>query len=398
MIHYDIALSFEHCVRFTHQVFHPDNTTLSEVLGSQSSSGKVLLCLDSGLSEGQPALLGAIPAWFQERPGLQLVSEPLVLPGGEQAKNDWSLVERLWMQIHRHGLCRHSYLLAVGGGALLDLAGFAAATAHRGIRHVRLPSTTLSQADGGVGVKNGVNRFGRKNWVGVFQVPFAVINDLSLLQSLPPRSCRSGLVEAVKVALIRDAAFFDQIESMAGDLAALRPEAVEQVVRRSAEWHTRHIATGGDPFELGSARPLDFGHWSAHKLEPVTGFRLLHGEAVAVGMAIDVLYSALAGLLPESTALRILELLERLGFRLYDPALEESSQGRLVVLDGLDEFREHLGGALTITLLEDIGRAREVHTMDENLILQSLARLKQRDIEREAARQPVPRDEAGHPA
>jgi 3-dehydroquinate synthase len=141
----------------------------------------------------------------------------------------------------------------------------------------------------------------------------------------------------------------------------------------------RQIAHGGDPFEMGSARPLDYGHWSAHKLEMLTRNALRHGEAVAVGIALDACYSVLAGLLPEGEELRIARLLERLGFRLWDDALNlRDETGTRRVLAGLKDFQEHLGGELTITLLASIGRGVEVHTMDDALIQQSIQWLRTR--------------------
>jgi 3-dehydroquinate synthase len=137
----------------------------------------------------------------------------------------------------------------------------------------------------------------------------------------------------------------------------------------------------GDPFELGSARPLDFGHWAAHKLESLSSNRLRHGEAVAIGIALDTLYSAHTGLLRPAAAEAVLALLERLGFRLWDEALDRVSgdDGRPDVLAGLAEFREHLGGELTITLLRDIGRGVEVNEMDPNAVIQALRTLRHRD-------------------
>ena len=145
----------------------------------------------------------------------------------------------------------------IGGGAALDLVGFAASTAHRGVRLVRFPTTTLSQGDGGVGVKNGINYFGKKNWIGTFSVPDAVVNDFSFLRGLPKSQKRAGFVEAVKVALIRDRSFFEQIEERADELSQFDEEAMRHVIRKSAALHLDHIASSGDPFERGSARPLD---------------------------------------------------------------------------------------------------------------------------------------------
>ncbi len=182
---------------------------------------------------------------------MKLVGPPLVIEGGERAKNSSIHVAEIHSQIDRHHLDRHSYLIAVGGGALLDVAGFAAATAHRGVRHVRIPTTTLSQADSGIGVKNGINAFGKKNFIGTFAPPHAVINDFNLLATLEPRDKRAGYVEAVKVACIRDAKFFDEIERDAEKLAAFEPAAMKRLIHRCAELHLDHIATGGDPFEAG---------------------------------------------------------------------------------------------------------------------------------------------------
>lgn len=267
---FPITLQHEHRLIFTRDVFAPDNLTLAQTLSPREPGEKVraLVVWDAGLETAFPGFAEKITRWFAARgEALQLAAPPLALPGGERIKNDFSQLEVVWKAIEAAGLCRHSYVVAVGGGAVLDLVGFAAATAHRGIPLVRLPTTSLSQGDGGVGVKNGVNFFGKKNWLGAFGVPHAIINDLSLLHGLPVRERRVGLIEAVKVALIRDAAFFEFIAARVPALAKFEPEAFEAVIRESARQHMEHIATAGDPFERGSARPLDFGHWAAHKLE-----------------------------------------------------------------------------------------------------------------------------------
>ncbi|GAG25533.1 unnamed protein product, partial [marine sediment metagenome] len=260
--------------------------------------------------------------------------------------------------------------------AFLDLVGFAASTAHRGIRHIRVPTTTLSQGDGGVGVKNGVNYFGKKNWVGTFTIPFAIINDLNFIRTLADGAKRDGIIEGIKVALIRDRGFFEDIEKNAAALASLDEDALEMVILRSAEQHVDHIATAGDPFELGSARPLDFGHWVAHKLEQISGFSIGHGEAVAIGMAVDLLYSVRKGILAEETCERVLALIEGVGFALYaDELLRRDDAGQWAILRGLEEFREHLGGELTVTLVPAIGEKLEVHEMDVQLVLEALHEL-----------------------
>ena len=383
MIERRVSLSLPHRVFFTEGVFDPAQTLLRDVLCPAEAEAnrvrRVLIVLEKAVAAGQPGLEAAIRAWFAAQDGLLVLAGLRIISGGEPCKNDRPLVEELWAAINDAGIDRHSYVIAIGGGAVLDLVGFAAATAHRGIRLVRMPTTTLSQADGGVGVKNGVNHFGKKNWVGTFAVPFAVINDFRFLESLPVADRRDGVIEAIKVALIRDAAFFREMETEAAALARLEPAILQRVIQRSAELHVQHICTGGDPFEFGSARPLDFGHWIAHKLEQLSGFRVSHGRAVAIGMAADLQYACLAGLLTAEDRDRILALMERVGFILWaDALLAVNSAGQLVVLRGLEEFREHLGGELCITLVTAPGEAREVHEMDDALVQQALEWLRGR--------------------
>ncbi|MCB1231453.1 MAG: 3-dehydroquinate synthase [Verrucomicrobiae bacterium] len=384
MIQRSIPLTFEHRIVFTHGAFETANLTLRDLLAEATEldgRAKVLVLVESGLMAGNPKLTDRIQGYFtRHADAVSLVAEPMVMPGGEACKNDWSLVEKIWRAIEFHKVCRHSFVIAIGGGAFIDMAGFAAATAHRGIRLIRMPTTTLSQGDGGVGVKNGVNYFGKKNWVGTFSVPFAVVNDLDFLKSLPERALRDGIIEAIKVSLIRDRPFFEYLEKKADELGRLKLEPVERAIRRSAELHVDHIATSGDPFEYGSARPLDFGHWVAHKLEQLSSFSVTHGEAVAIGMAVDLLYSVRVGLLNRETGDRILALMEAVGFGLWSDFLDQIDQtsGKPVILAGLEEFREHLGGKLTITLIPEIGRKVEVHMMNESAVLGALGDLEAR--------------------
>ncbi len=377
-----IQVGYRLCVHFTANVFDPANRLLQQIIadGSPAPPRKVLVVIDESLARAQPALAGKVAAYFQTHAAaIQLAGPPLVIEGGERTKNSAFHVSEIHSQIDRHHLDRHSCVIGVGGGALLDVVGFAAATAHRGVHHVRIPTTTLSQADSGVGVKNGINAFGKKNFFGTFAPPFAVINDFELLASLSPRDKRAGFVEAVKVAVIRDRECFDAIEREAAALRRFEPDAMRRLIHRCAELHLDHIATSGDPFEFGAARPLDFGHWSAHKLEQLSEYRIRHGEAVAIGIALDVIYSRDAGYLEAAAAERILALLEALGFELFaNELVHVNSAGSLIVLEGLEEFREHLGGELTITLLRGIGRRFEVHEMRTPKVIDAIHELKQR--------------------
>lgn len=391
MIQRSIPVQFQHRIDFTHGAFDPKNLTLRDLIADACAldgPAKVLVLLDSGVAESNKALVASIPRYFAAHADtVTLMSDPICLPGGEPCKNNWTLVEKIWQAIEYFKICRHSYIIAIGGGAFLDLAGFGATTAHRGIRLIRMPTTTLSQGDGGVGVKNGVNYFGKKNWVGTFSVPFAVVNDLDFIASLPPRACRDGIIEAIKVSLIRDRSFYEYLKANGSALQRLETRPLEMTIRRSAENHVEHIATSGDPFEYGSARPLDFGHWAAHKLEQISSFSVSHGEAVAVGMAVDLLYSVQVGILPRKTAEEILTLMEVVGFSLWSDFLNQEERGRPVILAGLEEFREHLGGRLTITLIPAIGEKLEVNEVDEPAILRAIEELRTR---RHSGKAPIP--------
>lgn len=370
-------VSYRYKVFFTRHLFAGDNELLSGLFASLVEPdyvAKALFVLDEGVLACHPDLPRQIGGYFEahgER--VRLAPEMIVVPGGEAVKNDPAHVEKIVDAIDRHGIDRHSYLVAVGGGAVLDMAGYAAAISHRGVRHIRIPTTVLSQNDSGIGVKNSVNYRGKKNFLGTFAPPAAVINDSHFLTTLSPRDWRAGIAEAVKVALIKDLSFFEWIEANAHALADRSAEAMDHLIIKCADLHLRHIRSG-DPFESGSARPLDFGHWAAHKLEYLTRFELRHGEAVAIGIALDSVYSFKKRLIPEQDVERILRLFTALGFELGNERLWERDS--FYLKEGLSEFREHLGGKLTITLLEALGVGVEVHEMDEKLIEASAIYLK----------------------
>jgi 3-dehydroquinate synthase len=374
-IQQDIRVQFRYAVHFTRDLFAADNPLLKDVMAPDGARPprKLLVVVDRGAHRHHPRLLPQVEAYCRSHPeDITLAGAPLLFEGGEHLKNDALFVTILQQAMHAAGLCRHSYVMAIGGGALIDLAGFAAATAHRGIRLIRVPTTVMAQADASIGVKNGINAFGKKNFIGTFAPPVAVLNDAGFLPTLSQRDWIGGVAEAVKVALIKDGDFFTFLEKHAQSLAERDLDLMQQVIYRCAVLHLDHIANGGDPFESGSSRPLDFGHWAAHKLEHLSGYELGHGQAVAIGIALDSTYAYLTGLLPQGQWQRILTTLGTLGFALYDPCMEVD-QG---LLEGLNEFREHLGGRLTIMLLWEIGQGIEVHELEPDLVRESLAVLK----------------------
>ena len=376
---FNITVSFQHRVRFTRGAFAPGNRLMADLLETRGRS-KVLVFVENGLKEFFPQLEGEIQDYFSDLSGLRLTGVEW-LAGGEEAKRDDQVYQDAMAAIERHHIDRHSYVVVIGGGAFLDVIGFAAATGHRGVRLVRFPTTTLSQDDSGVGVKNGINAFKKKNFIGTFAVPYAVVNDFQFLHTQPRLTRRAGLIEAVKVALVRDGEFFDWLEKNVSGLLSLDEAVLEEAVQRSAVHHARHIAQGGDPFELGSSRPLDYGHWAAHKLEQLTDFELSHGEAVSVGVSLDTLYAARVGLLEAVDAERVLKLIEGLELPIWHEALELKDQkGRRRVFNGLEEFREHLGGELTVLLLKATGVGVDVHEIDETIWEECANELKARAL------------------
>ncbi|MDB4954503.1 MAG: aroB1 [Myxococcales bacterium] len=365
-----IAFALEYPVVFTRTAFARDNASVAATLSRREPGRRhrFVAIVDGGVAARWPELFADIEAYARHH-DLELAAPPWTVPGGEPAKQA-SIVDELHRRLAALHIDRHSFVIAIGGGAMLDVVGYAAATLHRGVRLVRMPTTVLGQNDAGVGVKNGINAFGAKNFLGTFAAPFAVINDSRFLATLEPRDRIAGMAEAVKVALIRDAGFFTWLVEHAAALAAFETEAVEHMIHRCAELHLAHIAGGGDPFEQGNARPLDFGHWAAHKLEMLTEHAVRHGEAVAIGMALDSRYAVEAGLLSEREYAAIVGLLGRLGLPVWHDVLRDPALSA-----GLGEFREHLGGELCLTLVSGLGHPIEVREIDGALLARAIEQL-----------------------
>ena len=364
-----VPLVLEYPVVFTRDVFALDSAVLVDVVSSREPARRhrAVAIVDRGVAAAWPGLCAQIEAYAaRHATRLELAAPPWTIPGGERAKDEAVLADTVG-RLAALRIDRHSFVIAIGGGAVLDVVGYAAATLHRGVRLVRLPTTVLGQNDAGVGVKNGINAFGAKNFLGTFAAPFAVIDDSSFLATLDPRDRAAGMAEAVKVAVIRDPVFFEWLVDHAAALAAFELTPVERMIRRCAELHLAHIAGAGDPFESGNARPLDFGHWAAHKLELLTDHELRHGEAVAIGMVLDARYSVEAGLLDPAAFGSLVALLERLRLPVWHDALRDPA-----LLDGLVEFREHLGGELTITLLSGLGLGIECRDVRVELVQRAL--------------------------
>ncbi len=386
LIDVSFPVPYRHRVWFCDNVFESSKDILSSCFAdndSESATGgrgaeeqdrsKVQVWVDSAVSASNAGYINSLSDWIAADSGLELARPAEVISGGEDCKNDPSVVQRLLAAINEDQLDRRSYIIVVGGGAVLDVVGFAAAVAHRGIRLIRFPSTTLAQADSGVGVKNAVNEFDKKNWKGAFAVPWAVVNDYSLLESLPESTFVSGFSEAVKVALLKSRSSFEFLCDNAEQIRGRAKRAATQAIRESAAHHLRHIVDGGDPFEVMEARPLDFGHWSAHKIEAISGYSVSHGDAVSIGLAVDVLYSVSQLGFDRENALRVIDCLRRLGLPVWNSILDSHRDELLI---GLEEFRQHLGGRLTVTMLADVGNPVNVHAIDHQAVGNAIEELR----------------------
>jgi 3-dehydroquinate synthase len=380
VIHQRISVEWDFPVVFTRGLFLKENPVLVDTLDrlNEHRVHRAMVFIDSNVAAAHPQLARGVHDYFAAHAGrIVLATEPIVVLGGEAVKNDFGLLDGFIRQMLEHHMDRQSFIVIIGGGGVMDAVGLAAALVHRGLRQIRVPTTVLGQNDAGVGVKNGVNFLGGKNALGTFAPPFAVLNDFEFLRSLDQRDWLCGVAEAWKVSIIRDRPFFEWLCGHSTRFPARDDVAMEALVRRCAEIHLEHIRTNGDPFEYGRARPLDFGHWSAHKLELMSGFRISHGEAVATGVLLDSLYARKEGWLTSNELDRIVRGLRESGFTLWFDELDRRGpDGRREVFGGLEDFREHLGGELTVTYPKGIGARHEVHKVEMALMEQAMLDLR----------------------
>jgi 3-dehydroquinate synthase len=368
-------VQYDYQLYFTSGLFALENPLFAKLISDykEFEPVKLLFVLDDGVKNHHPKLIQQIKSYCDRNKDNLKYTDTIVLQGGEQVKNSDSAIESVLKAVNKNKICRHSFVVVIGGGAVIDMVGYAATIAHRGVKLIRIPTTVLSQNDSAVGVKNSVNAFKKKNFLGTFAPPYAIINDSNFLETLEQRDWISGIAEAIKVALIKDEEFFQYIADHAKALKKREMKPMQYVIYKCAEMHMHHIAHGGDPFESGSSRPLDFGHWAAHKMEFMTNYELRHGEAVAKGIALDVTYAQLIGLITESDLEYILDVLVEIGFDLSLPVSTTHEIESL--LNGIEEFREHLGGQLTITLISGLGIKHDVHTIDMKVMADAIAKL-----------------------
>lgn len=280
--------------------------------------------------------------------GVEVV--PIVLPDGESHKN-WETLNRILDVLLERRCERGTTVIALGGGVIGDLAGFAAAVYQRGVPYVQVPTTLLAQVDSSVGGKTAINHPLGKNMVGAFYQPLAVIADTDTLSTLPARELSAGLAEVIKYGLIRDPAFLDWLEANMGRLVAREPEALAYAIERSCANKAEVVAI--DERESGPRALLNLGHTFGHAIEAGTGYGTwLHGEAVGAGMAVAAKLSQRLGLIGAVDVARIVALLRAAGLPVQAPAL-----GLERYLDLMGHDKKVDGGRIRFVLLKRIGEA-----------------------------------------
>jgi 3-dehydroquinate synthase len=305
------------------------------------------------------ALQGALA-----RAGAQSI--PVLIEDGEKAKG-WATLDRVYDALLAAQLGRDALVVALGGGVVGDLAGFAAATYQRGIPFIQVPTTLLAQVDSSVGGKTAINHARGKNMVGAFHQPLAVIADVATLDSLPDRELRAGLAEVLKHGFILDPAFVGWLEENIEKLLARERAALEYAVQRSCELKARVV--GADEREAGLRAILNFGHTFGHAIEAGVGYgEWLHGEAVGTGMVMAAELSARAGTLRREEAERVKALIARAGLPMRGPKLAIERYLELMQVD-----KKAAAGKVRFILLEGLGRATLRGGLDEQLVRASIA-------------------------
>ncbi len=294
-------------------------------------------------------------------------SHSLVLPDGEASKS-LEVLNSIFDALLERRFARDATLVALGGGVVGDITGFAAACYQRGIAYLQVPTTLLAQVDSSVGGKTAVNHRLGKNMIGAFHQPRCVLADTATLQSLPPREFRAGLAEVIKYGVIRDAEFFQWIEASIGAVLDLEPESLSYIIERSCRNKAEVVAE--DERESGARALLNFGHTFGHAIETGLGYgSWLHGEAVSAGMVLAASLSARLGLIGEADARRVEKLLQRAGLPTALPdALDADRMLELMAVD-----KKVLGGRSRLVLLETIGRAVVSDDFDRQALCETLA-------------------------
>jgi 3-dehydroquinate synthase len=296
-------------------------------------------------------------------------SLPIILPDGEIYK-DWTHLQQIFDALIQHRFERSATLLALGGGVVGDMTGYAAASFLRGVHYIQLPTTLLAQVDSSVGGKTGINHPLGKNLIGAFHQPRVVLIDTDSLGTLPPRQRLAGLAEVIKYGLLWDADFFDYLEQEREAILALQPQAIRSLIRRSCAIKAAIVGQDEREGEQGQRALLNLGHTFGHAIETLTGYtQLLHGEAVAIGMLMAAELSVLLELAPAETVSRTRNLLQAYGLPVQAPAFPVEHY-----LEAMARDKKVQDGNLRLVVLHRIGAAALQRGLPLSAIQQAIAR------------------------
>jgi 3-dehydroquinate synthase len=302
-----------------------------------------------------------------------ITSQAIIMPPGEATKSYASLAE-VCDKLLAAGIERKDQVIALGGGVIGDLAGFAAAILRRGVNFIQIPTSLLAQVDSSVGGKTGINSAFGKNLIGAFHQPSRVLIDLALLRTLPQRQRSAGYAEVVKYGLLGDASFFHWLDQHVEEVTACAQGAIDHAVRVSCETKARIVAE--DETETGVRALLNLGHTFGHALEAATGYSetLLHGEAVAIGMVQAFRFSEAQGLCEKGTADKVASHLARAQLPTHVAQIKAQLPPPAKLLEIMRQDKKASGGKLTFILARGIGEAFIARDVDDKQLLQFLER------------------------
>jgi 3-dehydroquinate synthase len=368
-----IHVTFRYAIHFTRDVFGPQNRLLLDIMSGRQLRAAVFL--DGGLEQARPGLPAEIREWFAAHRDRVEPAALESLPGGETCKTEPEHYRQVVEVLRDSGLDRQSYVIMVGGGAVLDTVAFAAALVRRGVRQIRVPTTVLAQGDSGTSLRTALDLPAGKDFLGTFAPPWAVINDFNFLRTLPRRDRIAGMAPAFQVAILKDPAFLSFLTARAAALRDGDDSALEQMIMRCAELHAAQVRNS-DPFEAGASRPLDFGLWSAHALETLTGYRLRHGEALAVGIALDLTIARNRGLLGPEQHKAIVRAMTAAGLPLWHLALHcRREDGALRIQQGLVEYDRQTGGEPGLVMPNGSGDCCAIHDVSAEEVERAVKQL-----------------------
>lgn len=320
------------------------------------------------------AIVADSEVWKHHEAALRAILPDLPVvevPSGEKSKN-WAEFERVSELLLTFGVERGGSIVAFGGGVVGDLAGFCAATLRRGCQLVQIPTTLLSQVDSSVGGKTAINTRAGKNLIGAFHQPSLVVIDTRFLSTLPKRELRAGYAEVVKYGALGDAGFFSWLEQQGGGVLARDDAPLSDAIAKSCAAKAAIVAE--DEKEAGRRALLNLGHTFGHAIEAEGGYdgRILHGEGVALGMAMAARFSVREGLCPEDDAVRLEALLHRDGLPTRLAAIPQIATSAAALLDHMKQDKKVESGALTLILLRSLGEAFIAKKVEEARVLDFL--------------------------